>query len=144
MPELIPFKAEHAFTMVPREYYEERIEDLVRKEQDPFSFTIVEGGYILGCAGIGRMWDGVGQAWAFFSDDIAGHAFWLHRNTRLLMRQAIQRLGLHRVECVAACENFRNQRWLEGLGFWREHNIPVRKYTPDKKDAFRYEWVEAD
>lgn len=137
-PILIPFKAEHLIGLTNRDTNIEPI-DFVQRENGP-AFTAIVDGKIIGCCGIIIQWQGMGSAWAIFTDRVAMYPMFMTRMIRRGLRDIIKAYDLHRVELVALADNERNQRWAELLGFSPE-NGKAHKYTPTKRDVIRYEFV---
>ena len=141
--EIRPFKAEDLLAFEPRDYegmsLHERVLMGVKKEKAGPAFTGVVDGKIIGCAGVGLMWDGVGEAWAVLSHDIELHRLWFHRTARRGLVMLMAAMNLHRLQASVRIDIERNCRWLEAFGFVREGIM--HGYAPDKTDCVRYALV---
>lgn len=139
---LVPFKAQHMLLFSNRDNV---IQDIILHEQKEHlgpAFTgFTNEGKIVGCAGIMIMWPGVGIAWCAFAEDIREHGLWMTGMVKRVMQDVIRNHNLHRLEAVVLSDNMRNVKWIEALGFTREENSVARKYTQDRKDVYRYEYV---
>ena len=90
--------------------------------------------------GIILCWPGVGAAWMNVSDGAARHMLWITRTAKRVLSDIARTHKLHRVEAAVLADNIRNCRWIEALGFTHEGGV-ARRYTPDGRDAVRYERV---
>ncbi len=135
---LTPFTIEHAleiqikgrFPYLGNDPYK-YAKELYEKSQGT-SFSAMENGEVLGCAGITHLWPGVGEAWSMFSSEIRTKPFFLHRAVKNGLDNLGTLFGYHRIELFVAAEFEVGQRWARVLGF--ELEGIRRKYTPDKKD----------
>lgn len=140
-PILVPFRAEHLTRLVDRDStHQDPWTLIVEKETGGPAVTALDGETILGCAGIVIAWPGVGFAWMVLSEHIDGHGLWMTKMVRHFLDDMIRCFRLHRLEAMVLSDNGRNQRWIERLGFTREHGC-ARAYTQERRDAIRYEWV---
>ena len=97
---------------------------------------LADDGTVLGCIGVTPLWDGVGSAWAFLSEEILRQPLSLHKNVVHLLRDLEERDGYHRIEATVASNHDAGQRWLERLGFWCEGLL--HSYGPDRADHYQY------
>lgn len=140
-PRLVPFQARHLSTLVNRDTAQLDPWTLaIEKQNGGLAMTGVCDERVLGCAGLILPWPGVGLAWMVLGEEIASHGLWMTKMVRRFLDDAIRSHHLHRLEAVVLADNNRNQRWIERLGFTRENGC-ARAYTPDQRDAIRYEWV---
>lgn len=104
--------------------------------EDGSSYTLVHNGYIICCAGILTLWNGVGEAWF-----VASHR--IHEDARPFIRFArndvmlpvVQQNGLWRVQATVKVGWERALRFAEFMGF--ESEGVMRQYGPEKGDYFR-------
>jgi len=140
-PMLISFKAEHMLAFLDRDSSVlEEMRFAMQKERGGPAFTATLDGKVIGCAGIIKMWPGVGYAWVVFGKDIECYSIWFTRTIRAILRDIVRALELHRVEAVVYRDNKRNLRWIQSLGF-RQENYFATKYTQDKRDVVRFEYI---
>ena len=109
-------------------------------QQPGWSYTLIQNGHIICCAGIVDMWPGVGEAWFIASNKI-------HENARPfikfaktdVMQKVIDENGLWRVQAVC------KEDWPAALKFARcmgfEPEGVMRKYGPEGMDYIRVAWV---
>lgn len=109
-------------------------EGLISKETG-WAFSVLGGGRAVGCAGVIPLWDGVGEAWSFFSDEMK-HPFFLHRTVKRYLGRIIEEKKLHRVQMNVLSGFEKGFRWAESLGF-RSEGI-LHDYTTDKQNYMRY------
>ena len=143
MPTIIRFEAEHllAVNNPLRDVYGVRmILDQGRAYEVGLAYTVCLGERKLGCAGILVRWQGTGVVWTWLSEELFNrYKFWLHREIRTLLPQAVEFYGLWRVESDAPINNQVSCKWLEAFGFKNEG--VMRKYGYDGADHYRYAWV---
>lgn len=96
------------------------------------AYSALEGGLVLGCAGVIPLWDNRAEAWALMGADLKRHFVRIHRAAlRFLDGCPIRRIEAH---CDADfCDA---KTWLELLGF--QYEGFMRAFTPDGRDALRY------
>lgn len=99
------------------------------------AFSAVARDQVIGCAGIIPLWNGVGEAWSFLSEEVK-RPFFLHRAVKQHLGQIIQEKKLHRVQMNVLCSFEKGFRWAEALGF-RSEGI-LHDYTTDKQNYRRY------
>jgi len=142
-PTLIPFLAEHIGMLKTRDAAQTEPWALaVEKERKGPAYTVLVDGKVIACAGVMVVWPGVGMAWAnvgegFESD---GRWRWCTRTMRRFLSDVMRSHRLHRLEGTVLADSERNQRYLEFLGFTRE-NGKAHAFTPDRRDAVRYERI---
>lgn len=100
------------------------------------AWTARHCGRIVGCGGVGVMWRGRAEAWAFVAGGVP-RQIWpaLHRVVMRTLRTTEQELGLRRIEASCADGWPPGRRWLEMLGFGEPHL--ARCYAPDGRDFWR-------
>lgn len=140
MPNIVPFRAQHMLRFSNRDNIQQDIVMHKHKEMMGPAYTVMHEGRIIACSGVMIIWPGVGVAWCAFSDEFPSHRIWMTGHVRRVLRDIIRVHNLHRVEAVTLAESDKNAEWIEALGFTREKNI-AQKYTSDKRDAVRYEYI---
>lgn len=105
------------------------------------AFSAWEGERLVGCAGVGLLWPGVGHAWMVLPEAINGHGLWLTRAVARILGDIERAYGLHRLEATCLTDSPRNQKWLEVMGFHVEQAGTARKYLIDGRSVLRYERV---
>ena len=96
----------------------------------------------IGCGGVIPVWSGTAVCWLLFGEEICRYPIWMTRTVRRLVGDLTRVWALTRLEAVVLESSVRNQRWLESLGFTREHNGIARAYLPDHRSMIRYERIE--
>ena len=139
-PFLVPFRAEHLFTFVPRTDIPKGMLYGLEKERGGPAFTGVHDGRIIGCAGVVIQWPGVGAAWVALDKSAEAHGFWVTRMIKRIMQDIVRVYGLHRVEAVVHADSPRDLKWIKLLGFKSENDV-AQMYTEDKRDIVRFEWL---
>lgn len=88
-------------------------------------YTVIDGDYVVACAGVAKQWEGRGMAWALLAKE-SGRCFLpLHRAVLRYLDFA----GYRRIEATVDAEFMPGHRWLMMLGFEREGRMPA--YAPD-------------
>jgi len=142
-PVLVPFKAEHLMSFIPRDsWWQENWKLSLDKENGGPSFTAMVNTNILGCAGVIIPHPGLAMAWMVLNKDIEHYGLWITRTVKLLLRDIKRAYELHRIELIVFEYHERNRRWAEILGFTIENNGIARAYTPEGQNMIRYEMVE--
>lgn len=93
-------------------------------------------GRVVCCAGIRKIWDGRGEAWAVFDKKVRNEFLSVHR----IVRKFLDASPLKRVEASVFVDFEAGHRWVKALGFKLE--APSRKgYWPGGIDAALYSRV---
>lgn len=142
MIQIIPFSVAHALDLEISGRFPKTGGDSKQHAEHLFSrskglaFSAVEEGEVIGCAGIVKLWEGVGEAWTMLSSEIRKRPFFLHRQVKRGLQDFAVLAGFHRVELFVVSGFEAGNRWAISLGFQLEG---VRKaYTPDKQDITVY------
>lgn len=93
-------------------------------------------GVIIGSAGIGICWPGVGEGWALMSDAADRFMFSIHAIVRRIMLRLVQDLGLFRLQIAVPKDSMRAIAWAHRLGFGWEGEM--LKYGPDGSTYHRF------
>lgn len=97
--------------------------------KSPISFTLVDADHVLGCGGIVKYWDGVGEAWTLLSDYAGQNMLTITR----IVKQVLNDAPFHRVQ-MTTDEGFTEaERWARMLGF--EYEGLMRGYLKDGRNA---------
>lgn len=95
-------------------------------------FTALDDGRVLACAGVIRMWENRGQAWALMSADSGRHFVGIYRGIRRFLDMDETR----RVEATVDSNFDAGHRLMRMLGFEREGRM--RAYLMDGRDCDLY------
>jgi len=106
-------------------------------EETDWAYTLIDGGSVLGCAGVVPMWQGRGTAWAYLSRRAAGAAF-IHVHRAVV--RFLEACYLQRIEMTVDCDFEQGHRWARLLGFTMEAKT-MRAYRPDGGDCSLYSRV---
>ena len=98
--------------------------------------SIKKGDKIVGCAGVFEMWDGVGEAWSMFTDELRQCPYFLHRKTIKILNNMIESRKFHRVQSIVLSCDPVALKWIEHLGFKMENTM--RQFGSDKSDHYMY------
>ncbi len=146
-----PFRAEDMMLIIEMGTKEEGIkyyghgtlEELAQQtEEDGLSMTGYVNDEIVGCGGIRKLWDGVGEVWLMLSPKTALYP----TKTYECIREGLQKL-------IDENDFVRLQAWGR-IGFAKAHTLfkhlgfkaegIARKYTPDGVDSILYAIVRQD
>lgn len=108
-------------------------------QQPGWSFTLIENGHIICCAGIVNMWPGVGEAWFIASDKIHSNARPFIRFAKNSMQKVADENDLWRVQAVCKADWPAAIKFVKFMGF--ETEGLMRKYGPEAMDYLRVAWV---
>jgi len=137
MFEIIPFRAEH-LAVIKLQDMQAHLSNWVTLEQgkglEEFpSYTAIEDGKPMGCAGVLNMWHGRAMAWAFISKT--------NPRTFVKAHRAVQRFldgcYVQRLEMTVDCDFPEAHRWAKMLGFEMECER-MKHYSPDGRDCALY------
>ncbi len=140
-----PFKAEDMMLIIEmgtkeqgiKYYGHGTLEELAQQtEEDGLSMTGYVNDEIVGCGGIRKLWDGVGEVWLMLSPNTALYP----TKTYECIREGLQKL-------IDENDFVRLQAWGR-IGFTKAHTLfkhlgfkaegIARKYTPDQCDSILY------
>lgn len=108
-------------------------------QQPGWSFTLIENGYIICCAGIVNMWPGVGEAWFLASSKIHEYPKPFIRFSKNAMQKVVNENDLWRVQAVCKADWRAAIRFAHFMGFQSEGIM--RKYGPEGADYLRVAWI---
>ena len=114
---------------------------VVAQAQSGLAYTAEVDGVPIGCGGVMLPWPGLALCWMLLGQDMCHYPKWTLRVVRRMLEDVDRAYGPLRFEALALDANTRNQRWLEHLGFTREHNGRARAYLPNQTSVVRYERV---
>lgn len=102
------------------------------------AFTVLDRDWrILGCAGVMRLWSGVGEATAFFTPELRERfPIGLHKAALKGLRKIQSDFKYHRIQMHVAPDFKAGCEWAKRLGFKREGVMPM--YTWDKRTLVRF------
>ncbi len=109
-------------------------------QQPGWSYTLIENGYIICCAGIVDMWPGVGEAWFIASNKIHEYPRPFIRFAKTdVMQKVVDENELWRVQAVCKSDWPAALKFARFMGF--EPEGVMRKYGPEGMDYIRVAWV---
>lgn len=124
--EIVPFEPEHLAQIDPPAMTAWQVRRFAETyESGGPAFTGIEGGVVLGCAGV-VVEEGVGRAWACFSDAIRERPMVLHRAIVRGLRAVEQTHNPSHIETTVYERFPRARQWLERLGFRFEEELQNR------------------
>lgn len=136
---VIPFKKEHLDRMILQErqkgleYLE--TDELFETLEHQDSYTIADE-EVLCCAGVVKMNEGRGVAWAYLADDLGAKMVGVTR----IVKRYLGIANFHRIEMHVDCDFDEAHRWAKMLGFEMECER-MKAFTPDKRDCALYAMV---
>lgn len=140
MIEIVPFKAWHAGPIFTKLLYdssylpEERHLEMLEKTNLAVSGLL--DGIPIGTCGIVPLHKGVGEAWAYLTDEAKKHRFTLHRSVVRGLEQLRLRGNFHRVQTNVLYDFKAGHIWAERLGFIKEG--PLFAFGPNRETFMRY------
>ena len=102
--------------------------------------SIKKGDKIVGCAGVFELWDGVGEAWSMFTDELRKCPFFLHRKAIKVLDDIITSRKYHRVQSIVLSTDPAARKWIERLGFTME--CAMEKFGSDQSEHFMYKRIQ--
>ena len=109
-------------------------------QQPGWSYTLIEYGHIICCAGIVNMWPGVGEAWFIASSKIHNNVRPFIRFAKTdVMQKVVDENDLWRVQAVCKSDWPAAMKFARFMGF--EPEGLMKKYGPEGMDYFRVAWV---
>lgn len=135
---IIPFKKAHLDKMIVQEHQKgyvfletsEMFDQLAG--EDSFS-AIDDDGTVWGCAGLVRITQTRGVAWAYLAQDMNARMITVTR----AIKRYFEMSDLIRIEMQVDCEFPQGHRWAKMLGFEKECER-MRAFTPDLRDCALY------
>ena len=109
---------------------------------DGMAFTALENGHVIACAGIYKLWSGVGEAWLLASERIHNNRIGVARAVRLGMKNIIDEQEFWRVQTAMRSDWPLLERWAKFLGM--KHEGSMRKFGVDGSDWERWAWVNGN
>lgn len=96
--------------------------------------TLVLGSDIVGCGGIHKLWNGVGEAWLILGDEALKHPIMVAFCSARIFRDIVN--GFHRIQ-AHVLEGFdRGIKFAEMMGF--EHEGLMKQFGPNRENYHRY------
>lgn len=103
-------------------------------EASEYAFTALDGDEVVACAGILKLWEGRGHAWALLSGSIGSRFVRVHR----AVMRAIKLSGYRRIEMDVDAAHAEAIKWAGMLGFYNETPDGMRGYTTDGRLYYRF------
>lgn len=144
--EIIPFEVEHALNLDVRGFDKSMQNNKRFLEWAEMNcsggpaFSGIMNDKIIGCGGVRIIWDGVGEAWALFSEDINRYTKEAYYYINKFLNIIIKDQNLHRVQAHIRTDVPVFARYIENLGFKRE--AVLEKFDTDKQDYYLYALIK--
>jgi hypothetical protein len=134
---VVPFRAEHLFLMEAQDAQQDEVANVpleyAKQMESIASFTAMQDGEVLGCAGVFPFHDNRALCWTYISKNAGKHFVQIHRRVKAFL-DAVE---YNRLEMDVAFEFQEGHRWAKLLGF--EVETPcMKKYFVHGGDATRY------
>lgn len=110
--------------------------DLFNMLESEDSYSVMEEDEVLCCAGVVKLNEGRGVAWAYLADELNAKMVGVTRAVKRYLRLA----PFHRIEMHVDCNFEEAHRWAKMLGFNMECER-MKAFTPDKRDCALYAMV---
>lgn len=107
-------------------------------EASNYAFTALDGDEVVACAGIIRLWEGRGHAWALMSGSIGARFVCVHR----AVKRAIKMSGYRRIEMDVDASHKEAIKWAHMLGFYNETPDGMRGYVADGRLIYKFVRLE--
>ena len=99
------------------------------------SFTAIDNGYLIACAGIIPLWSGVGEAWFLASERVHEYTRPIIKAVKKDFNRIIEEQKFVRVQAAVRVDWKQAQRFSRFLGF--EEEGLMKKFGPDGSDYYR-------
>ena len=144
---VVEFQPEHLKQLMLRthdkpsfDFFSMILEERTKVCKDDFAFSgISDNNEVIACAGVFKLWEGVGEAWVFGSELIYKYPIWFHKQVIKTLSMIFEKGKFHRIQAIVRSSFFESQEWVERLGFTLEGKL--EKYTPEQEDCFIYRMV---
>ncbi len=140
--EIRPFRAEDMLEIISGETKEFGLdmysnEEIAKQtEKDGMSMTGIVDGAIVGCGGIRKLWDGVGECWLILSPDVDKYAVSAYVCIRDGFKELMKEHNFRRLQAYGRMDFPKAHALFKHLNFKVEGR--ARKYTPDGCDCILY------
>jgi len=84
------------------------------------AITLTENGEPFACGAVIRLWEGVGEAYAWTTPNIENHKKWFCEKSQDFIDAMWDELGLSRLQCTVLAGHDKSVKWLERMGFEQE------------------------
>ena len=140
---IVPFSVEHLAAIKLQSAQSDVLSTLgdaesVYLEASTYAFTALDGDEVVGCAGIMKLWEGRGHAWALLSGNIGARFVGVHR----AVKRAIQVSGYRRIEMDVDASHEEAIKWAHMLGFYNETPDGMRGYVADGRLIYKFVRLE--
>lgn len=136
MPNIVPFKKEHLYSINLAFEMTKAGKELLGNYNDVIGYTGLDGDTVLATGGVHRMWEGVGEAWLIVGKEGYEKPKTVARYTDYLFKHIQEEHGLSRIQASVAALDAVANRYARWLGFEKEGIM--RKYGLDGSDYIRY------
>lgn len=142
MDQITPFAVEDLHGISPRQdalINHALLDDLQYLKRLALSgpaFTWRRDGHVMGCAGIGILWKGVGEGWMILDKEAGKYPFTMHKLIIRGVEMVENDFGFHRISVSVRSGDIRSVKWIVRVGFRFEGHMPG--YGPDGTDFVRY------
>lgn len=104
------------------------------------AISLLDGDKVLACGGCAVLWDGVGEIWMLKGRYFADHPVSAVRAGRHVVKDALTRMGLRRVQANVEAADIKAKRYIEAIGLCFEGLM--RCYGVNGEDYLLYARVE--
>lgn len=101
--------------------------------------AVLWNGEIVGVGGVVTYWSGVGEVWVMLSKKVLQIPVTMVRCIKRIYKRYRDDTNFTRLQCIVSANFPQGQKLVESLGFKFEGRL--RKYLPDKVDAYIYSIV---
>ncbi len=140
-PVLVKFRLHHARALFPN-FSPAEIRQMKIYEERGEGFTLFYDGSPIAAAGICIVGEGVGSAWGLITDAARQRPVLLHKTTKRLFNEVVQRNKLRRVDVLIHPERDISKAakaWAERLGF--KFCATMENFYADGTPALFYDYV---
>jgi len=109
-------------------------------QKEGWSYTLVNNGHLICCAGLVDMWPGVGEGWFIASEKIHKDARPFIRFARQIQNEVIEQNDLWRVQACVRVGWDAAKRFANFLGY-KDEGI-MQQYGPNRDDYYRVAWLK--
>lgn len=90
------------------------------------AYTLLKDDVIIGCAGVMKLWKGVGDAWMLATPLVQTHPKLVSKTVKKKLNEIIQDMRFERVQGIVRKDFEAGHRWIKWLGFHEEG--PLDRY----------------
>ena len=137
--DLLDFDYTHLFALESsKEQFFKNREEWFKGSENGYSKTLVVDGRVIGCGGVSKFWDGVGEAWLLVSDKLPEYKWLSVKVMRIMFDRAM--IDFNRIQAAVLASDPVAIRFIEFMGF--ENEGLMRRYGFQGADFYRYARVK--